>query len=311
MNSIQLEVNSLLVGGTTYQTLYINLAKPQTLISPDSIVPLTLPIELDLNREVVISGQVPLWLQVRLMWRCREAPWVGCHAARDNQIVVVHSQVASPTIGDSLSIQLNRRPCPTILIGGPPNSGKSVFSNALRRALLNQGQRVFLHRASWDGEGNWTYEADNVALVDSLVRHNEFRIHEDPKTAKEIPKFFERQAKTVANLRQLTDCLLVDVGGLPQAEKRPLIEQCSHYIVISRLRDEVEKWHRLCNPKLGALAVIHSILEPTCRILKKAPVTEIEAGPWLVEQEPVMPDVILEIILQVLRSHDQQDESSS
>ena len=308
MNSIQLEVNSLLVGGTTYQTLYINLAKPQTLISPNSIVPLTLPIELDLNREVVISGQAPLWLQVRLMWRCREAPWVGCHAARDNQIVVVHSQVASPTIGDSLSIQLNRRPCPTILIGGPPNSGKSVFSNALRQSLLHQGQRVFLHRASWDGEGNWAYEADNTALVDSLVRHNEFRIHEDPKTAKEIPNFFERQAKTVTNLRQLTDCLLVDTGGLPQIEKIPLVEQCSHYIVISRLPDEIEKWHKLCASKLTALAVIHSILEPTYRILKKDPILEIEAGPWLVDQEPVIPNIVLETILDVLRSHNQTNK---
>ena len=308
MNSIQLEVNSLLVGGTTYQTLYINLAKPQTLISPNSIVPHTLPIELDLNREVVISGQAPLWLQVRLMWRCREAPWVGCHAARDNQIVVVHSQVASPTIGDSLSIQLNRRPCPTILIGGPPNSGKSVFSNALRQSLLHQGQRVFLHRASWDGEGNWAYEADNTTLVDSLVRHNEFRIHEDPRTAKEIPSFFEKQAQTVTNLRQLTDCLLVDTGGLPQLEKRPLVEQCSHYIVISRLPDEIEKWHKLCASKLTALVVIHSVLEPTYRILKKDPILEIEAGPWLVDQEPVMPNIVLETILEVLRSHNQTNE---
>ncbi|ESA34652.1 crispr-associated csx3 family [Leptolyngbya sp. Heron Island J] len=300
MSSIQLEVNSLPVGETTYQTLYITLTKPQALISPDSIVPLPLPIELDLSREVVISGQAPLWLQVRLMWCCREAPWVGCHAARDNQIVVIHSKVASPTVGDSFPIRLNRRPCPAILISGPPNSGKSVFSNALRRALLTQGQRVFLHRASWDGEGNWSYESDNPSLVDSLVRHNEFRIHEDPKTAKQIPDFFEKQARTVANLRQLTDCLLVDVGGLPQLEKIPLVKQCSHYIVISRLPSEVEKWHKLCESHLTALAVIHSVLEPTQQVVKELPILEIKAGPWLLEQEPVMPDAVLEVVLQSL-----------
>lgn len=303
MSSIQLEVNSLPVGETTYQTLYITLARPQELISASSIVPLPLPADLDLSREVVISGQAPLWLQVRLMWRCREAPWVGCHAARDNQIVVIHSQVASPTVGDSLPIRLNRRPCPAILIGGPPNSGKSVFSNALRRALLNQGKRVFLHRASWDGEGNWTYETGSSELVDSLVRHNEFRIHEDPETAKQIPDFFEKQARNVANLRQLTDCLLVDVGGLPQPEKKPLVEQCSHYIVISRLPDEVPKWHKLCGAQLKSLAVIHSKLEPVQQILKESPVLEIEAGPWLVEQEAVIPDIVLEILMRVLRSH--------
>ena len=308
MNSIQLEVNSLSVGETTCQTLYITLTKPQSLITPDSIAPLPLPTTLDLSKEVVISGQAPLWLQVRLMWRCREAPWVGCHAARDNQIVVIHSQVASPAVGDSLQIRLNRRPCPAILIGGPPNSGKSVFSNALRQALLNQGQRVFLHRASWDGEGNWTYEVEKPQLVDSLVRHNEFRIHEDPRTAKQIPKFFERQADTVANLRQLTDCLLVDVGGLPQLEKLPLVAQCSHYVVISRLPDEVEKWHKLCGSQLDPLAVIHSVLETTQRMLKDSPVLEIEAGPWLVEQEPVMPKIVLEAILQILQSQNPVEE---
>ena len=298
MNSIQLEVNSLPVGETTYQTLYISLTKPQKLISPSSIVPLLLPADLDLSREVVISGQAPLWLQVRLMWRCREAPWVGCHAARDNQIVVIHSQVASPAVGDSLSVRLNRCPCPAILIGGPPNSGKSVFSNALRRALLDRGQRVFLHRASWDGEGNWTYETESSDLVGSLVRYNEFRIHEDPRTAKQIPEFFERQARNVANLRQLTDLLLVDVGGLPQQEKKPLVEQCSHYIVISRLPGEVEKWHTLCSPQLRPLAVIHSVLEKTQKVLKESPILEIEAGPWLVEQEAVVPDAIVEVVSQ-------------
>lgn len=298
MSFIQLEVNSLPVGDTTYQTLYSTLTKPQKLIPASSIVPLTLPAALDLSREVVISGQVPLWLQVRLMWRCREAPWVGCHAARDNQIVVIHSKVASPAVGDSLSIRLNRQPCPAILIGGPPNSGKSVFSNALRRALLEQGKRVFLHRASWDGEGNWTYETESPDLVDSLVRHNEFRIHEDPETAKLIPDFFEKQARTVANLRKITDCLLVDVGGSPQTEKKPLIEECSHYIVISRLPDEVKKWHALCSPTLSPLTVIHSVLETTQQQLKESPILEIKAGPWLVDQEPVIPNPILMTVSQ-------------
>ena len=311
MNFIQLEVNSLSVGETTYQTLYITLTKPQKLIPASSIVPLPLPVDLDLSREVVISGQAPLWLQVRLMWRCREAPWVGCHAARDNQIVVVHSQVVSPTVGDSFPIRLNRQPCPAILIGGPPNSGKSVFSNALRRALLEQGKRVFLHRASWDGEGNWTYETESPDLVDSLVRYNEFRIHEDPETAKLIPDFFEKQARTVANLRQLTDCLLVDVGGLPQLEKIPLVKQCSHYIVISRLPNEVEKWHKLCDSKLQPLVVIHSVLQTTQQILKESPILEIEAGPWLVDQESVVPDIVLEIIFQVLRSSSETDKPNS
>ncbi|MBE9068137.1 hypothetical protein IQ260_15905 [Leptolyngbya cf. ectocarpi LEGE 11479] len=44
------------------------------------------------------------------------------------------------------------------------------------------------------------------------------------------------------------------------------------------------------------------------RILKKSPVIEIEAGPWLVDQEPVIPDIVLAAILHVLRSHSQNNE---
>lgn len=298
MSFIQLEVTRLSVGESAYQTLSISLTKPQILIPPVAIAPITLPAELDLSREVVLFGQAPIWLYARLVRLCEAAPWIGCYAARDQQIVVVQSRVMAPAIGDAMLVRLNQNPCPAILIGGPPNSGKSVFSNALRKALQQQPQlRVFLHRASWDGEGNWTYETGNSGLVDSLVRENEFRIHEDPETAKLIPGYFQQQARTVQNLRRLTDCLLVDVGGLPQAEKLPLVEQCSHYIVISRLPDEVAKWHGLCRPHLEPLAVIHSVLEATQEIVEEEPFVEVVAGPWLVGRESEMPECVVERVL--------------
>ncbi|NEP16112.1 MAG: CRISPR-associated protein Csx3 [Leptolyngbya sp. SIO4C1] len=297
MRFIQLEVSRLSAGETAYQTLSISLSKPQILMAPDVIAAVQLPVSLDLSREVVIFGQAPIWLYARLVRLCQAAPWVGCYAARDQQIVVVHSRVAELAVGDAVPVRLNQTPCPAILIGGPPNSGKSVFSNALRQVLQQPQRRVFLHRASWDGEGNWTYETGNSALVESLVRQNEYRIHEDPATAKLIPSYFQQQARTVQNLRRLTDCLLVDVGGLPQPEKLPLVEQCSHYIVISRLPDEVAKWHGLCRPHLEPLAVIHSVLEPTQTIVKQAPLLEVVAGPWRVEREPELPPAVLAAVL--------------
>ncbi|MEL6354338.1 MAG: CRISPR-associated protein Csx3, partial [Cyanobacteria bacterium J06627_28] len=219
------------------------------------------------------------------------------------------SQTDAIAVGEELSVALNRTPCPTILIGGPPNSGKSVFSNALRVAIKQKhpDKRVYLHRASWDGEGNWVYEAgapeqqldgsqpSRRELINRLVTLNEFRIHEDPETAKLIPGYFRYHAGAVKNLRQLTDCLIVDVGGLPQIEKRPLLEQCSHYIVISRLSEAIDAWHQLCGTDLVPLAVIHSVLEPQQKILKAEPL-EVIAGPWIDAENAVVPEHLLQAV---------------
>jgi CRISPR-associated protein Csx3 len=62
-------------------------------------------------------------------------------------------------VGDRIVIKFSQDPGAVILIGGPPNSGKSVLSNLLRLNLpkCQPDVRMYLHRANWDGEGNWAY----------------------------------------------------------------------------------------------------------------------------------------------------------
>ena len=48
--------------------------------------------------------------------------------------------------------------CPALMIAGPPDSGKSVFSHALFQALLTDNPDIYLQRAHWDGEGNYLLE---------------------------------------------------------------------------------------------------------------------------------------------------------
>ena len=308
MSSIQIEVTWL---GTLasaapasarcqYQTLSITQTVPWQPILPEQLATLTLPAALDLSREVVIDGRLPNWVYGRLVDLCSSAPWIGCYNGPAGGIVVIHSQTALPAIGTLISIQQNRSPCPAILIGGPPNSGKSVFSNALRAALAQAlpHRKTYLHRASWDGEGNWAYEAD-TPMVKQFIRHNEFRIHEDAETAKLIPDYYRHHAKVVQNLRMLSDCVLVDVGGLPQSEKQPLIEQCTHYIVISRLAEAVDAWHQSCGENLISLAVIHSVLEARQQVIKTVPL-EIVAGPWVNAASAVIPEILLESISEAM-----------
>lgn len=296
-STVELEIISLSLEGLgSCQTLAIKLVKPQTLITPDVVTSLALPAELDFSQPLVLFGQAPIWLYSYLISQClaKTIPWIGCYDAPGQRVVVVISQHPTISVGDAFAVPLNRDPCPAILVGGPPNSGKSVFSNALRVALRKRhpDKLIYLHRASWDGEGNWAYEAKNTDLIKRLITLNEYRIHEDPETAKLIPGYFQYHARTAGNLRKLADCLIVDVGGIPQVEKQPLVEQCSHYIVISRLAEAVDPWHQLCNPVIAPVAVVHSVLDAIQKIVCEDPL-EIVAGPWMNADSAVLPEVIL------------------
>lgn len=281
--------------GDTYQTLSITQAAPWQPILPAQLTTVRLPEELDLDREVVLYGALPNWFYGRLADLCRAAPWVGCYNGPMGGIVVVRSRVAVPAVGDLIAVQQNQTPCSAIAIVGPPNSGKSVFSNALRQQLIRRlpQRKTYLHRASWDGEGNWAYEA-NTPMVEQFVRRNEFRIHENPETAKLIPDYYRHHARAVKNLRRLSDCVLVDMGGLPQLEKRPLLEECTHYIVISRLAEAVEAWHQCCSSMLTPLTVIHSVLEPVQTVVQRTPFLEVTAGPWIDSASVNFPECVLE-----------------
>jgi len=293
---VQLEVTELRTLEGNYQTLAINLLKPGELIEPKVLAELELPSELDLSREVILFGQAPIWLYSYLVNRCHKAPWVSCYDARKKLAVVVQSRVSEKAAGDELLASPNPTLCPAIFIGGPPDSGKSVLSNALRLSLMQKLQkRVFLHRANWDGDGNWKHESSNRELVKKLALENENRLHEKAKEL--LPKYFIDQAQAVRNLRELVDLVLVDVGGRVQSEKAPLVPSCTHYIIISRDCEAIAQWHDFCRPTLKPLAVIHSVLEQQEEILQTQPVLEMMAGPWQEGERSSVPDKLLQEVL--------------
>ncbi|MFB2918450.1 MULTISPECIES: CRISPR-associated protein Csx3 [Aerosakkonema] len=301
---VELQVTELKTAQGSYQTLAISLVMFQELIKTDVLAQLKLPDELDLSREVILYGIAPTWLYANLVERCWQAPWIGCYTAPKNQIVVIQSRISTISIGDAIPVLLNNIPCPAILIGGSPDSGKSVLSNALRFNLMKTGafKRVFVHRASWDGEGNWVYEVANRDLAKKLIVENEFRLHENPETAKLIPKFFKYHSSAVQNLREVVDLVLVDVGGKPQQEKAPLVAQCTHYIIISKESDEIPKWHELCHPTLQPLTVIHSVRQKREEVWQKQPFLEIIDGRWCEGEIQSVPDILLENVLRVLHA---------
>ena len=262
---------------------------------------LEIPAELDLQREIILWGLAPNWLYNHLIYRFYNAPWIACFNALLKLAVVVSSHTSSVEPGDVIHVNINRvPPSPAILICGAPDSGKSILSHALRRSLpaIKPDTSVFLHRANWDGEGNHTLENPDASLACQLKNKNKFKIHKHEQAEKLLAEYFQYHAKAVENLRQVIDISLVDVGGMAESCKNPVIEQCSHYIIISRYPEKIQEWHDLCSKKLKPLAVIHSVWEDKFEILRTQPYLKIVAGKW--EKGVKIPNTLLNEILKLL-----------
>ncbi|MBF2067076.1 MAG: CRISPR-associated protein Csx3 [Calothrix sp. C42_A2020_038] len=297
---VQLEVFELESGEHKYQALEINLVEPKDLISVSEMQMLEIPPELNLQREIILYGVAPNWLYGNLIWRFYNVPWVASFDIRSKTAVVVSSCTSSIEPGDIIPINTNRTPSLAIFICGAPDSGKSILSHALRRSLpaIRPDIKILLHRANWDGEGNHTLENPDTDLAKKLKDKNKSRIHKLPNADELLEKYFQYHAKAVENIREVVDISLVDVGGMAEECKNPVIEQCSHYIVISRYPEKIQEWHELCKDKLQPLAVIHSVWEDKVEVLHTQPYLEIIAGKW--EKGVQVPDALLNEILKLL-----------
>lgn len=295
--SVNLDVMELDFADGCYQTLVINLPQPSILLSPEILPQLALPPELDLSREVILFGQAPIWLYGYLIHCCHSAPWIGCYNAPLGKVVVVHSQRSQLAVGDVMTPQLKPTQGAAILIGGPPDSGKSILSNAIRRALVTKysSARLFLHRANWDGQGNWSYESPNAELTEQLVLGFDAKLHWHPEAAKLVPQYFQSQATAITNLRKVRDVVFVDVGGVPQPEKQPVVEACSHYMIISRQPEAIPDWHQLCAQKLSCLSVIHSEADVEFACLSSSP-PEFRIGLKDLSEASTIPDALLKLV---------------
>jgi CRISPR-associated protein Csx3 len=300
-SQVQLQIIELSDGQQFYQTLALNLLKPQVLIDVQELLSLELPSELDFNQPVILYGKAPNWLYCYLSQRLRSLPWLAFFNAPLKKAVVVSSNISHQVPGDVIDIQFNRHSAPAIIIGGPPNSGKSVLANTLRMGLVAKRPEIklYLHRANWDGEGNHTYETSDVELAKRLKQENNLKIHYKPNSEELLKEYFEYQAQVTQNIRDCVDLALVDVGGKPETVKLPVVKQCTHYLVISNKPEQVQEWHKLFQG-LTPLAVIHSVLENRLEVLQTQPYLEMIAGKWERYEMSDAPEVLLTEVLKVL-----------
>lgn len=114
-------------------------------------------------------------------------------------------------------------PYPAVLIGGPPDSGKSWLTYCLTQALRAQSVPHFVIRAAPDGEGDWYHEADRT-LVQELRYAGQWS-----------PEFADRVTSAI---RRRHYPLLVDAGGRPKQWQEGIFRECTHAILLIRQNRE-------------------------------------------------------------------------
>ena len=136
---------------------------------------------------------------------------------------------------------------PAVLIGGPPNSGKSVLATSLTHALRQREVEHYVLRACPDGEGDWTQQADQ-ALVRTIL----------------IPRAWTSAFvdHVCRDLQRRHLPLLVDMGGRPQPWQEGILDHCTHAILLTPDEDSRGQWgERLRRHGVSLLADLHSALE--------------------------------------------------
>ncbi|WP_189525258.1 CRISPR-associated ring nuclease Crn3/Csx3 [Nostoc sp. 'Peltigera membranacea cyanobiont' 232] len=301
--NLELKVNEVItVDGDRYQCLLIHAVD----ISPQVLDSLTLPSDLNWNREIVLWGQAPVWLYTHLVMRCQQASWVACYNIRTTEAVVVVSQCPKLVPGDKFKL-VPKSPCPAIVFGGPPNSGKSLLGYTLKETLVKMGwnNKVYLHRTTWDGEGDWFAQMmrTNPELANELSK-----IAGRRKKPENTAEYFSQQAEVIKEIRRYTDLVLVDLGGMPREADKILLPSCTHYIIISNSKEAVDEWHKFfqivktdTEEELIPLAVIHSVEDKKVKIVNREPYLEIIAGPWRYGETETAPQELVEQVMKLIR----------
>lgn len=133
---------------------------------------------------------------------------------------------------------------PAVIIGGPPNSGKSVLTYNLSQTLRRRGVQHYVLRANPDGEGDWASEADQTLVRTILV----------PR--RWTPDFVEHVCDS---LKQRHLPLLVDIGGRPQSWQEAIFDHCTHMVLLTPDEAGRSTWQALANRHdLLILADLHS-----------------------------------------------------
>ncbi len=202
-----------------------------------------------------------------------------------------------PNTDSTTSSIITANSLPAILIGGPPNAGKSVLTYNLTLALRRCNIPHYVFRANPDIEGDWFLQGDVNTVRQIQLRVCDYRHWSD---------IFRAFVCRDLALRQLP--LIVDLGGLPREADTCIFQVCTHSILL--LKDEDENatgtWrHFTATNGLLPLAEIRSQLHGDSTFVTQEPtitgtITGLMQGSTI--HEPVF-DALVKRVCQLFRSY--------
>lgn len=175
----------------------------------------------------------------------------------DSYIVPI-SHTPDYQVGDTIDVKCDRYQTVKVVLCGCPNTGKTIFRDALKQAILNRvdaPEDFYAISGCPDGDGCWFSET----------------AQKNPKLAKELkaeykakftPDFAIRKARDIKVIKN--SLLLFDVGGKITPENELIMSQATHAVILAKSELEVAEWQAFCEKfNLPVIAIIYSDLEAT------------------------------------------------
>ncbi len=155
---------------------------------------------------------------------------------------------------------------PAILLAGPPHCGKSVLGYQLTQSLSSVDMDHYLLRAVPDGEGNWFFVDNRVAVyrLRNQLKHDY------------TDKFIDHMSKAISD-RMVP--LLVDIGGQPRDHQWQIPNACTHSILLYQTEKELMEWRQyLANQGLIPLAELQSVQNQAETVSQAGPILQGTIG---------------------------------
>ena len=179
-------------------------------------------------------------------------------AVGSDRYVVTISHAQDYQVGDTVDVECDRAQTVKVVLCGFKNTGKTVFRDGLKQAILNRAdapEDFYVISGCPDGDGCWYSET--VRKYPELA--NQLKAE---YKAKFTPKFAAAKAKDIkVNKNSL---LLFDVGGKISSENKSIMAQATHAVILAKSDLEVAKWQVFCQElNLPVIAIIYSDIEAT------------------------------------------------
>jgi CRISPR-associated protein Csx3 len=188
---------------------------------------------------------------------------------------------------------------PAVIIGGPPQAGKSVLFHSITHALRERNIRHHAIRACPDGEGTWSQESDQTIVSQIRVK------------GAWSDAFVQRICQ---NLEHRCLPFLIDMGGHPKTSQGCMFRLCTHSVLLLRADrpDYTRLWRQFGEEyELRQLAEITSELAGNSTLTAQAPIIEGTISGLVRDSQPMAQgpvfDALVECIATLFNSAVPQD----